>query len=74
MSKKLYKSRRDIKLDGVCGGVAEYLGLDSTLVRIVWALFMFFGGSGIILYIICMIFMPREPEYAAPEYSENREN
>ncbi|MFN0158992.1 MAG: PspC domain-containing protein, partial [Bacteroidota bacterium] len=50
--------------DGVCGGVAEYFGLDSTLVRIAWVLLTLFGGSGIILYILAMIIMPPNPSVA----------
>ena len=74
MNKKLYKSRRDVKIDGVCGGVAEYFGLDSTVVRLVWALLIVFGGGGILLYIICMILIPREPEYTVEDYRDMREN
>jgi phage shock protein PspC (stress-responsive transcriptional regulator) len=47
-------------IDGVCGGIAGYFGLDATLVRIVWVLLMFFGGTGIVLYIAAMIIMPKE--------------
>jgi phage shock protein C len=45
-------------LDGVCGGVAEYFGLDSTLVRIAWVLLTLVGGVGVLLYIVAMIIMP----------------
>ncbi len=48
-------------IDGVCGGIAEYFGLDVTLIRIVWVLMTLFGGSGIILYIVAMIVMPSAP-------------
>ncbi len=57
-TKRLYKSRTDRMIDGVCGGIAEYFGLDATLVRIAWVLLTLFGGSGIILYILAMIIMP----------------
>ena len=59
-NKKLYKSRYDIRVDGVCSGLAEYFGIDATLVRVLWVFFACFG-AGIIAYIICMIVMPREP-------------
>lgn len=59
--KKLYKSRTDRMIDGVCGGVAKYFELDPTLVRIAWVVLTFLGGSGILLYIIAMIIMPKEP-------------
>ena len=61
MAKKLYKSSEDCYIDGVCGGIAEYLGLDSTLVRIGLIAFCFMGGSGILAYIIAMIIMPERP-------------
>jgi phage shock protein C len=60
-SKRLYKSRTERMIDGVCGGVAEFLGLDVTLIRIVWVLLTLFGGTGIILYIVAMIVMPAGP-------------
>ena len=62
MEKKLYKSNKDQKIEGVCGGIAEYFGFDSTLVRLGWALLTLAGGSGIIAYIICAIIIPRKPE------------
>ncbi|MDR1664503.1 MAG: PspC domain-containing protein [Clostridiales bacterium] len=68
MGKKLYKSRTDAKLDGVCGGIAQYFGIDSTIVRIALIVFVLLGGSGILAYIICMLVMPREP---VGGYSEN---
>ncbi len=58
MKKKLYKSLADKKLCGVCGGIAEYFELDSTVVRLAWIAFTLLGGSGIIGYIIAAIVMP----------------
>ncbi|MGN0775623.1 MAG: PspC domain-containing protein [Candidatus Ventricola sp.] len=62
MKKKLYKSSSNRMVDGVCGGIAEYLGIDPTLVRLVWALLCITGGSGIAAYIIASVIIPREPE------------
>lgn len=62
-AKRLYKSRTNRMIDGVCGGVAEYFGLDPTLVRIAWVLLTLLGGSGILLYIIAMIVMPANPSF-----------
>ena len=45
MNKRLYKSRNDKMLDGVCGGIAEYFDIDPTLVRLVWAVFGATGGG-----------------------------
>lgn len=58
--KKLCKSRTDRKLAGVCGGIAEYIGIDSTLVRLALVIFCLAGGSGIILYLIAALIMPEE--------------
>jgi len=60
--KKLALSRRDKKIAGVCGGFAEYLELDPTLVRLLWVLMAFFGGWGLIAYLVAWIVMPLEPE------------
>ena len=63
MNKKLYKSRTDQKIDGVCAGIANYFDLDPTVIRLAWVLFCALGGSGILAYIICALVIPREPEY-----------
>lgn len=61
-SKKLYRSKTDKMISGVCGGLAQYFGVDATLVRLVFALLVFFGvGSGVLLYIIMAIVVPLEP-------------
>jgi phage shock protein C len=57
MEKTLRKSREDSMVFGVCGGLAEYLNLDATIVRIALVAFTFFGGSGLLLYIILAIIM-----------------
>jgi len=59
--KRLYKSRKNKVIDGVCGGIAEYFDVDPVLVRIIFVLFFFFGGSAFIAYIVGMIIMPRAP-------------
>ncbi len=63
MKKKLYKSNRDRMLAGVLGGFAEYIGVDSTLVRLVYALISLFsaGFPGLLFYIICALIIPDEP-------------
>ncbi|HBY20549.1 MAG: hypothetical protein A2Y24_07905 [Clostridiales bacterium GWE2_32_10] len=58
--KKLMLSKTDIKLAGVCGGIAEYFGIDSTVVRIIFILLALPGlGSGLIIYFICWALMSR---------------
>ena len=61
MEKKLYKSNQNKMIDGVCGGIAEYFGIDPTVVRLIWALFSLMGGCGILAYIIAASIIPRNP-------------
>ena len=60
--KKLYKSDVDRKLCGVCGGIAEYLGIDSTIVRLIWVVLVVFFGTGILAYIIAALVIPAYPD------------
>ena len=63
MEKKLYRSNTNKMVLGVCGGIAEYFGIDPTLVRLGWALFCALGGSGILAYFIAAFIIPRSPLY-----------
>lgn len=59
--KKLTKSSTDVQIAGVCGGIAEYFGLDSTLIRVAYLILTFMGaGSPILLYILLAFIMPNE--------------
>lgn len=58
MNKRLYKSKINKMICGVCGGIAEYFDIDPTLIRLGWAVFCALGGSGIIAYIIAAIIIP----------------
>ncbi len=58
--KRLFRSKADRKLGGVCGGIAEYFALDPTLIRVLWAVAILFGGVGLIAYIICWIIIPEK--------------
>lgn len=60
-NKKLTRSRKDQKIAGVCGGFAEYLEIDSTLVRVIWLMLAFFGGWGLFAYLVAWIVMPVAP-------------
>lgn len=62
MEKRLHLSNTDRKFAGVCGGLAEYFGIDSNLVRIGWVAFTLLGGAGGIAYVIAWILMPRDEE------------
>lgn len=60
--KKLYKSKTDKKLCGVCAGIAKYFGIDSTIVRVgVAALTVISIGTGLVAYIVAAIIIPEEP-------------
>lgn len=61
-AKKLLKSSKNRKLSGVCGGLAEYFGIDPTIVRLIFALCVLFIGYGVMTYLVCLIMMPSEPE------------
>lgn len=60
--KRLYKIEEGKKLAGVCGGIAEYLNVDPTLIRIGWVIASFALGCGILAYIICAIVMPNKSD------------
>ena len=57
--KKLYRSDENKMLAGVCGGIAEYFGVDPTLIRLAWVVFSLLGGSGLLAYILAAIIIPR---------------
>lgn len=62
---RLYRSKSDRFIGGVCGGIAEYFNIDSNVVRILFVLSIFFGGLGIILYIAALIIVPENPSQEA---------
>ena len=63
MEKKLYRSRTDKKLAGVCAGLAKYLNMDVTVIRLIMVLLTLFVGGGLIAYIVCALLIPEEPDY-----------
>ena len=62
MTKKLYRSKTDRKIAGVCAGVAEYLDIDVTIVRILGAVVSLFAAIGLILYGVCAFVVPEKPD------------
>ena len=65
LNKKLYRSKTNKKLFGVCGGIAEYFDIDATLVRLgvaVAAVLTSFIGLGFVLYLLCAFILPAEEE------------
>ena len=61
--KRLYRSGKDKILGGVCGGIAEYLGVDPVIIRLLWVIAVFGWGAGILAYIIAWIIIPRNPRH-----------
>jgi phage shock protein C len=70
VGKRLYRSRKDSTIGGVCGGLGEYFGIDPTFVRIITVLLIFADGIGIIGYIIAWIIIPQHP---VEDQSEEKE-
>lgn len=71
MPRKLYRSSKDRMLGGVAGGLADYFDIDSTLVRILFVITLFIGGTGIVAYILLWILVPEAPyNYQAQNSAE----
>ena len=61
MNKRLYRSKNNCMIAGVCGGLGEYFDMDPTFIRLLWVLFILAGGSGVLAYIIAWIVIPQHP-------------
>ncbi|KTD06758.1 PspC domain-containing protein [Legionella jamestowniensis] len=59
--KRLYRSRRDKMIAGVCGGLADYFNMDPTVMRLIFILLLLLGGSAILVYLIMWLVVPLEP-------------
>jgi phage shock protein C len=60
-TRKLYRSKANRQVAGVCGGLAEYFNLDVTLIRVLFVLLAVLGGSGLVIYVAMWIIVPKEP-------------
>jgi phage shock protein C len=60
-TRKLYRSRSNRQVAGVCGGLAQYFGIDATLIRVLFVVLAVLGGSGIVLYLALWVIVPSEP-------------
>ena len=60
MEHRLYRSRKDRMLFGVCGGLAKYFGIDSSVMRIIMVLLALAGGIGVLMYFVMVIIIPLE--------------
>ncbi len=61
VEKRLYRSRDERMIAGVCGGLGQYLNIDPTIIRLLFVLSTFWGGSGFIAYLVMMVLIPEEP-------------
>ena len=64
-TRRLYRSRTDRKLAGVCGGLAQYFNTDVTLLRVLFVVLAVLGGPGLVIYLLMWILVPEEPLGAA---------
>lgn len=60
MEKKLYRSTQNKMIAGVCSGLAEYINIDPTIIRVIWAL-VGLSGAGLIAYLVCALIIPEKP-------------
>ena len=65
--KKLYRSRENAMLAGVCGGIGEAFDIDPTIVRLAWVILGFCGGVGLWAYVIAAVIIPQRPQYIEGE-------
>jgi phage shock protein C len=71
MNKRLYRSRENSQIAGICGGLGNYFGIDSTWVRVFFVIMAFTRGFGLFLYLILTVIVPRVPEGQVEEVSDS---
>lgn len=59
--KRLYRSRTNVMLGGVCAGLADYFNMDPTVMRLIFVLLALLGGHGLLLYLILWLVVPQQP-------------
>ncbi len=62
MTRRLYRNTREAMVGGVCAGLADYLNLDPTIVRLIFILMALLGGHGILVYLILWLVVPPAPQ------------
>lgn len=70
MKKRLYRSTDNVMLAGVCSGLADFLGIDPTIVRLVWAVLALTAGTGVLLYIIAAVVISKDDGIIEGKYYE----
>lgn len=73
-AKKLYWSRTDKKISGVCGGLAKYTNTDSTIIPLLWIFTKIFYGFGLIVYIAATLIVPAEPYETCRKEQQDRDD
>lgn len=66
--KKLMRNSKDAMFLGVCSGIARYLNIDATIIRLLWVLFIF-TGAGVLVYFLCAFIMPKDDPYTVNAHS-----
>ena len=74
MERRLYRSKSDRMLGGVCGGLGSYLGIDSTLVRIFFFILIFGAGSGFWIYLLLWLLIPEEDTEVSKDFGDRVRN
>lgn len=74
MEKRLYRSKTNVKICGVCGGIGEYFNIDPTLIRLLWILITLMTGNiiGLIAYAICVFVIPEDNGFIDANYKEKQ--
>ncbi len=73
MNKKLYRSTSNLKISGVCGGIAEYFNVDATIVRLLWVLGTLMNVFiGVVAYIACVFIIPEDPGCIDVDFEEKK--
>ncbi len=70
-SKRLYRSRDNRVIAGICGGMGEYFDVDPVVLRVIWLVLILGFGTGILAYLICWLVIPSEPLVIVPEDTQN---
>lgn len=70
MKRRLYRSKTDRMLGGVCGGLGDYLGIDPTLIRIIFFIMVFGGGAGFWIYLLLWFLIPEEGTAQSSDFGE----
>ena len=58
--KKLYRSKKNKVMGGVCGGIGEYFDIDPVVIRLIWLLAIFFRGMGVVTYLVAWLVIPKK--------------